>query len=167
MIITCCILFSAPTTLMPLHDVIQFPQYWYEDMINFNLTYPIHWICLIYVDAKKLTKVESIPTRSSCVQIYAMMIFAYDVTYAFAFFIWTNVKDLNWPIPHVRQILSYPIFLFFMTCVWYQFPSNLRTNPENKKRIQAFIYLYLWGMVMTVQYTFFNKLFESVVSEWQ
>ena len=167
LIILCCILFSTPTTLMPLHDVIKFPQYWYEGMISLNLTYPIHWICLFYLDAKKLHKVKSIASLSSCIRMYAMMIFAYDVTYVIIYLIWTNVMNLNWPIPHEIQILGYPIYLFFLTTVWYQFPSNIRKNPEDKKRIRAYIYLYLWFMVMTFQYTPFNKLLESVCPEWQ
>ena len=167
LIVGCCILFSAPTIIMPLHDTIRYPEYWYEGMINFDLTFPIHWTCLIYLDAKTLHKVDSISSFWPCLRIYAICIFAYDVSYTLAYLVWTFVQELNWPVPHAMQIFGYPAYMVFLTSVWYHFPRSMRSNQEEKRKIRAYICFYLWFIVMTIQYTFFNKLFESLQSKWQ
>ena len=53
-----CILFSSPVILIPQNNAIEFPKYWYELLITFTLTYPIHWTFLAMLDNHFLLKIK-------------------------------------------------------------------------------------------------------------
>ena len=57
-IVGVCIILSSPVILIPQHDAIQSPGYWYELLITFSLTYPIHWTLLMILDNQNLLKIK-------------------------------------------------------------------------------------------------------------
>ena len=53
-----CLLLSAPLILVPQHDSIKFSEYWYELLMTYNLTFPLHWVLKFYVDNKFLLNIK-------------------------------------------------------------------------------------------------------------
>ena len=80
LVLLSCILLSAPTILIPQHDAIMNPEYWYEGMVNFHLTYPLHWLCIVYMNNKLLLRIESLVSFKSLAILYIVTVLTFDMT---------------------------------------------------------------------------------------
>ena len=159
LVLLSCILFSAPIILIPQHDTILYPEYWYEGMINFNLTYPLHWICIIYMNNKLVLRLESLNTLKSFVLLYVLTVLSVDITYTTTYLVWTLALGLNWPMPFLGMV-SYVGILVFLIALWFQFPQDMRLDKEGRKRIKAFLLLGFWTVIVSLQYQLYTKLFQ-------
>ena len=65
-VVVVCTLLSSPVILLPLHDAIQFPEYWYELLLTFSITYPVHWTLLMMLDNQYLLKIRQLLSPKSC-----------------------------------------------------------------------------------------------------
>ena len=155
----CCILLSAPTILIPQHDAIMNPEYWYEGMVNFHLTYPLHWLCIVYMNNKSLLRIEFLVSFKSLAILYIVTVLSFDITYTTAYLIWTFALGLNWPLPFLGMV-SYVGVMAFLITLWFQFPQDMRLDPEGRKKIKAFLSLGLWVVIVSLQYQLYAKLFQ-------
>ena len=88
LVLLSCIVLAAPTILIPQHDTIMHPEYWYEGMINFHLTYPLHWLCIVYMNNKLVLRVESLVSFKSFAILYVVTVLSFDITYTTAYLVW-------------------------------------------------------------------------------
>lgn len=165
-VILCCILFSVPTILIPQHDTIKYPNYWYEGMINFHLTYPIHWICIVYMSNEILLQVQCLTSVKSFATLYVVTSFGMDITYCIGYLIWTFLLGLNWPIPFLAIVNYVGVSLFLFT-LWYQFPYEMRIEPEGRKKIKSYLLSGVWVVFVAFQYQCYAKVFQGFPAEIQ
>ena len=161
MILAFSILLSFPTILIPQHDGIKSPEYWYELMINVNLTFNLSWILAVIYDGKNILKINSITTIGSCMRLYAASALSFDAIYYLSHLIWTRGFGYNYPIPFAN-IAVYLSSLIFLITLWYEFPEQLRRDKEKRKRVFAYILSYLWYAIVGLQKNGLRMMFVKV-----
>ena len=150
LILSSSILLSFPTILLPQHDGIKAPDYWYELMINVNLTFNLSWVLAVFYDGKKILKIQSIATLGSCLRLYFASVLSFDVIYYISHLIWTRGFGYNYPIPFANLAVYLSSFVFLAT-LWYEFPERLRADKVERNRIFAYILCYLWYAIVGLQ----------------
>ena len=90
LILAFVILLSFPTILIPQHDGIKSPEYWYELMINVNLTFNLSWVLAVIYDGKNILRINSITVFRSCLRLYAASVLSFDAIYYISHLIWTR-----------------------------------------------------------------------------
>ena len=72
-----CVLLSSPVVIIPQHDAIQFPEYWYELLMTFALTYPIQWTLIAMLDNHFLLKIKDLRSLKVCLILVMSTSFAF------------------------------------------------------------------------------------------
>ena len=166
LVIFCCVLFSSPTILIPQHDTIKYPEYWYEGMINFHLTYPLHWLCVVYMSDELLLQTKAITSFRSGLLVYTITVIVWDITYCTGYLFWTFVLGLNWPIPFIA-FTNYVGVVAFIVTLWYQFPLDMRADEDWRKKIKAYLQSGLWTVFVSFEYQLYTKIFQAFPNKLQ
>ena len=138
-----CILLCSPIIIIPQHDAIQHSQYWHELLMTFSLTWPIHWTLLTILGNRMFLKIDSLKSPKVCLILALFPILGFIVIYCGLYLIWNFCLDYNFPLPLACFFSDLMIFVFLVN-LWYQFPKNLKTDKEERKRLIFFVLFLLW-----------------------
>ena len=148
---------TSPFTLFPVHNVLLFPQYWYEYPLQqiwnhfvgpaFAILSCSYWVNIGYI--KKFR--------------YVLIISFADIAMVFILFlsgymIWTHVLHYNYPVAFIGFIVAYPVILTLYLIIRFLFPTDWRKNDEFRKRLRAFLFAMAFNQTMTLQYSFITKV---------
>ena len=158
LILALCILFASPVILIPQHDGILYPDYWYEIMICANLTFCLNWTIGISIDVDVMLNLSTEISKWSYVRMFFVSSVFFDIIYSIAYVIWTRGLDYNYPIPFGILAIYVTATMSFAT-MWYIFPIDLRQNQCVRTRIKAFCLLYLYATALDFQFNLLRKLF--------
>ena len=139
-----CILFSTPVILIPQHDAVQFPKYWYELLVTFSLTYPVQWTLLAILDNHFLLNIRRLASPKSGVVLALTPLLGFVLIYCGLYLFWTYKLGYNFPMPFACFISLLTFFPFLLT-LWYLFPKEMRMNKDSRKRLTSFIWYILWA----------------------
>ena len=125
---------SLPLTLLPYHDLMDFPEKWYE------LLFPAT-ICMILSFVFKLLTVSSwmnikyiLNTRSILYICFAGLTYALVLLIG-SYSIWTLVYAYTYPIPmfFFAFVTTGDVLVFML--IWLLFPKSFRQNRKLRKRM--------------------------------
>ena len=151
-IVGSCILFSSPVLLIPQHDTVQFPEYWYELLMTFSLTYPIHWTLLSILGIHFILKIKSLESAKTCLVIALSSILGFTLFYCSLYLFWTYHLGYNFPMPLGNLLFQITAFFLVIT-QWCLFPKELKMQKQSRSRLTSFsgfnlwVYLFLGGMI--------------------
>ena len=139
-VISVCVAFIVPITLIPRTNSIFYQSYWYE--FNFCAL-----VCMILVTANNSINMATYFNEKSLLsfwkmfRMYSMFVLAWAVPYIIAYLIWCQYLNYKWPIP----FLGYNYVLFDLVrpaTIWISFPRDFRRNNIFKKNFKVYI-LYM------------------------
>ena len=161
-----CILGSSCVTLMPAHNVITNPEFWYEVIL--------HSILLIFVQAS-LTIIRAQMVFScfnknmlkKTLDLGCTHLFTTAILFCMIHLIWTTFLGYFEPFPFKCFLAFYTSFFIMLIRLWHLFPKVKRTDPIFLKRQNAFIYYLLWSSLVTFQLHGIGKMFDLVPLNFQ
>ena len=126
---------TFPISLIPVHDLINCPKYWYE--ILYHATVNATGVCFLnccltayFLNVNYTLKLQNI---ANIILITICMInFIIVATY----FIWTSVLAYQFPIPFLGNALSCTLTFPFLNMIWLNFPKEWRQDSEFRKRMK-------------------------------
>ena len=127
-----CILFSSPVILIPQHDAIQLPEYWYELLMTFSLTYPMQWTTLVLLDNHFLLHIKHLRSPKSWFVLAFTPALVFILIYCSLYLFWTYKLGYNFPMPLANFISQLTCFPFLLT-LWHVFPKEMRINLDSRK----------------------------------
>lgn len=145
------IVFSSPVILLPVHNTLQYPEYWYELLIIYNLTFPMHYVLSFFVDNKFLLKIDSLTSIRHIVLLSLPAAITFTLIYCGLYLFWTFELGYNFPMPFANFIADFIIFVFILS-LWYQFPDELRADPISRKQLKAYIAYLIFMFSLTYLY---------------
>ena len=152
---------ASPVILIPQHDGILFPEYWYELMITANLTYMLGWTLAMLMDIKNFLNMLSMINKWSYIRMFAIPALIFDILYCIIYFIWTYGLGYNYPIPFTTLIINI-VSVIYIIVTWHQFPKDVRTNETERKQIKSFFLLYLFFASVIFQFLVVRKAFTKI-----
>ena len=150
-VVGCCVLFASPIILIPQHDSIQLPEYWYELLMTFSLTYPIQWTVCAIIDNHFLLHIKRLASPKACLVLAFSTALTFSLTYCGLYGIWTYTLGYNFPMPLVCWI-SHLFFFQFLVTLWHLFPKEMRINEDSRKRLTSYIWYFIWAMFSSMPY---------------
>ena len=138
-----CILLCSPIIIIPQHDAIQHPQYWYELLMTFSLTWPIHWTLLTILGNRMFLKIDHLKSPKVCLILALVPILVFIVIYCGLYLFWSFYLDYNFPLP-LACFFSDLMISVFIVNLWHQFPKNIKIDKEERKRLVFFVLFLLW-----------------------
>ena len=138
-------LITTPLSLIPLHDLVQYPEYWYE--ICFAGTYAlsliaIHLIIVFgsYMNISDLLLPRAIGSMFFSGSVYSICLLL--ITY----FIWTHFNNYQYPMPFTGFASIIPCWALGYLHIWLLIPKKLRQNRMLLKRFIWMILIMSFGI---------------------
>ena len=161
------ILSTAIYTLIPVHNVIENPQYWYEGIFQAVFVfYPIYSLnsmyrCSIY------TNIKYIRTYRHFFALYIMVALTGSIGYAMIYIIWTHVFNYQHPIPFIGILLLINAAITNQVTLWYSFPGEWRQKQWLRKRLKFAILTSIYCSLVTIPYSMIAKIFITLSGHYQ
>lgn len=157
---SCCLL------VVPQHDAIKHPQYWYELALTTSFVFPLYAVLGTLQECNIYFGVNSMLTIRTAVNLYSGMALGFSVPYCLCYFIWTHCFGFNHPIPFV-VFCAYPMTISFCIILWFEFPCALRNEKIFRNRLQYYMLSNLWVLVIHFQYALLSTIFTALPSNFQ
>ena len=157
-------LFLAPQTLIPRHNSIYYPNYWYE--INVVIV-PVGSIILVLrtmLEWFTFTKEKSILTTTVGLKVFASIYLPTISLAVFSRVYWTTLMGFPHPMP-LHGIFVFFLGWFLCICAYRSgivFPSDLRMNDGFKNKIKTYVMFDAWWLVMNFQKDVLSIGFKSI-----
>ena len=139
-----CILSFLSLTLIPYHNVILFPYYWYESISIYILGAVPSCVGVFAIHVKMIFDYEDMTRPSVIMKIFLLWTIALAFTHSLVHLLWSFCLGYNSPIPFSLFIDFYFAFITSWTGIWYLFPRNIRSNPTFCNRFKAYFLYVLW-----------------------
>ena len=161
-----CILWSVVPTLIPHHNIVEFPAYWWEPLIFggyfVNALYETLYTIL---ECKLVFGFTFLSSLWPLVRLLAVTYLATAVPHCVSYYIWSSFWGFNPPFPFIGVILYICWNIGHFIGIWFLFPSHLR--KEHGKRFCTYIVYRLWYLFMVQQKTVFMMMMAMVPSKFQ
>ena len=161
-------LYSTTITCWPQHDIILYPEYWYEPLAPTIVSYilistPAQLIgCSLVMNVNFLLKIKNI-----LIMILSETL-GFLATYVLLHISWVQGVGYPHPMPFIG-LLSWTIgSIMRMVAFWFLFPRSLRVKDKTfRKRVLAYFSFFPLNMFMAVGYSQLQSLFFVVPLKWQ
>ena len=153
-------------TLIPLHNVILQPGYWYEIPLQFtNLTILIGLV-LPYIIGKFLNigRINSFRYLLAGSVVATVVMYLAVVT---IFFIWTHALELRFPMPFLFPIMVNSSVFATATFVWFSFPHDWRMNHGFRRRLKFLPLYFVYDAITNILYKIASQLLRANQNEYQ
>ena len=155
--IVICGVAPFPLTLIPVHDVINYPGFWYESPLQMFIWTIWAGFAYPYI-AGFLMNIDYIHGARCYLTSVAFSVGTYYLVFFIYFFVWTHVLHINFPMPFHAYIAVYCTCMACITVVYFSFPLNWRTNGRLRRRLIFLVVYFLYNLLVLIQYNFAAKL---------
>ena len=156
--------------LVPRHNSIIYPSYWFEMpiLLCFNsITVTVNIIASIFL----FTNQKAILKIANFLRFYSLYAISNVLIFTLAYFLWIIVFDKNHPTPFLGLIGGLGSLAALSAAIFYSIPSDLLKVIDFKGKLKSYLmYLYYWFFIQLqkdVLSIIFNKLptnFQFVVA---
>ena len=151
LVVFLCVMSFLSLTLIPYHNVILLPFYWYESI--FILVFGAIPCCfgLLVVQAKMILEYQDITRPTIIFQFFLSWAVIYAAVHSLVHVIWSFGLGYNSPIPFSLGIDFYLTVAASWTIIWYLVPQNIKLNSTFPDRFKAYVYYILWTSTVPIQ----------------
>ena len=126
-------------TLVPWHDPIKNPHYFYEALIvccfPLALVLAADWTMIF----SHSTNIKNIRTFGFCFKLWIVLIFTITVAFVLLTLTWIYVMNYQLPVPFNGYIILLISYASYFSTIWFHLPKEWRQDQTFKKRFQRFM----------------------------
>ena len=152
--IMCTIAFFV-AALLPTHDVIRYPEYWYEVMYVWIFAVaPLGALWSVF-QCNNIMQYPDIATPKIWIQLVLIIWFVTMVFYLGQYMVWTWYFGYHQPLPQNGGLFTLFVPAILAIFLWWYFPTDLRNDLIFRKRIKYYICYVIWTdiiVIMTLQF---------------
>ena len=138
---------TIPYSLIPAHDLVLSPEYWYE--VLFHATYGSIWgSCLNSFKASyflNIRQIQYIHNISRMFLIECLLLLFFLIS---SHQVWTKILSYQYPIPFLGFVMTYSFTMIFCLIIWLHFSDDWRQDTEFQKRMKN--YALYWCLSLTI-----------------
>ena len=164
-ILVLCVLLSSPILLLPQHDAIRHPEYWYESMLvgvlSIDVTITLETLVIVW----GYLKIDSMISFPVFMKLYAPLVFLWIVIFCSVNMAWTVGTGNNSPVPFSLLLGIVPWF-FQYVLLYFLIPKHVM-NEDIKKKYRAFLISRAWALFFEQQLRGLSFLFTIIPPDIQ
>ena len=162
-----CILLSSPLILIPQHNVLRFPEYWYEPFVTINMSYSLAISLKTMLDCKIILKLDSFMSLKFFIKFYAIIVSLIAVPGFLYQLVWATIVDYEFPTP-LTGFIGYIAFYISQTLIWCLMTHEERNREGAGKRYRAYIlFKFFTSFVIDAQKNVIAMGIKKTVFEYQ
>ena len=157
---------TTPYSLIPAHDLIQYPEYWYEILFHgpYITFFGYAYRCLFQglfmnIQYLKTNRVIFLQSIIGFAEMFTYLLFTY--------YIWTRILSYQYPMPFLGLTTVYVNSIFYFIEIWALFPKEWRQNSGFKRRMKNFIFEIGLRQLMVVLYSIIVLVLRKYPNQYQ
>ena len=154
-----CIAASFTVSLLPAHNVLIHPNYWYESMFSI-IPFSLFTASLSAVGMKVVLNPFNKSTFKVAIDLFIFTKATEIIVYCSIHVIWTTILGYFEPFPGRPTIAQYLSLIALCARLWHLIPKALRSDPEFKRRCKFYFYRGLYNIFTTMQLVWMTALLE-------
>lgn len=120
-----CTIETSIVTMIPRHNTILYPEFWYEPMILVVLTVFLRLAVATIMELFIFSNVQELLTPKVFLKLFLAYSLPFVLLYCLCYFTWSVWLGRNHPLPYIGAC-GYVVYPVFFISVWYLFPPNMR-----------------------------------------
>ena len=162
------IVFLSPQLLIPRHNIIYYPNMWYESIFC-SLATLLAYSMRKLLDLSVCTKEKSLIEIAMIVRLFLWLASIYLILVYMSTFVWTSYLEFHLPIPFCGLLLNVLVWLIGDCCLWSMivFPSELINKEEFRCKINPYIVYDMWWFIINLQREALSFGFKAISREFQ
>ena len=156
------IMFSStiPLTLIPAHDLLQFPNYWYESLFHGVLLST--WSCAYWcVMAGMVLNINYILLPKSILHVTLIGNITWVSLQISSYYLWTEVLAYHYPIPFFAFVMAFSMNLFVCVVIWLRLTMTANNYVDLRKRMANYFLFIIVTIILAFMYQQIIKLIRN------
>ena len=148
---------TIPSSLIPVHNILQQPEYWYEVMIPLL---PVIMINCLYIPSScsYYINIEYIRNARFLLKLF-MFEFLFSNAIIISFYlIWTHVFGYQFPVPYWGYLTVFVMAGSILVAIWLRYPLSWRRNLSFRRRVRFTHWNVFHGISTPFQYNTLAKV---------
>ena len=159
LVVMLCILGSTCVTLIPAHNVIENPEFWYEFMLPFIIEGFVH-AGMIVVRAQVIFDFDKSKMFRILLDLCCTYTLSISLSFCLIHSVWTQIFAYVEPLPFKCVLLSNICMGIALLRFWFILQKEQQMDPGVRKRQINFIFYILWGIATSMQLIGARKIFD-------
>ena len=160
------IICTFPYTLVPAHDLVTNPEYWYEILFHGSYMMTLYFLEKS-LEAGYFLNLDSLKLPQSLILICGAGIISRLCFLILTYYLWTEFFGYQYPIPLLGISTNGPWKLFHTLLIWLSFPKEWRNNRSLKRRVRFHILNDCSIMMMLLIYEFLMQTIDDSQALYQ
>ena len=153
-------------TIIPVHDLVQHPEYWYEiifhgmighTLISIGFCYPASWL----MNISQMRK----PRTLAVVFMFSQL--AGTAWIVLSYFIWTHILLFEYPVPFCGYIAYSIDVIVPILVIFFGYPKRWRRNKIFKKRMKFALILTQYLLILDLANTIVTEILRAFPNQYQ
>ena len=138
-------------TVVPTHDLIRYPEYWWEIMVQWCFGNKLMKLIFYSLICKAVLSYPNISSPRSMLKLFIISSASTIIYCCVVHLIWTTYLGYYEPLVLNGWWESVISQIVLMASVWFQFPTTWLTDPSNRRQRKSFIYYWLYEFSLNYQ----------------
>ena len=140
---------AAILFLIPRHNSILYPQFWYETLfyviIGISTRHSASHILELFI----FTNQQALLRISHYLKVFLICSLSFAVPYCTSYLVWTIWLGKNHPLPSLGSFTVFGDLSINIISFWFLFPPELREQELISRQAKAFLIFRLWAFSNT------------------
>ena len=154
-------------TLIPAHNVIEDPSYWFEFIILFCCPFLIVLAVGTKHDFFWCTNLKLFMKTRFIIELWIAMVTISVIAFGAITFVWVYILGYQNPVPFQGYLLFFCALAGSLMTIWYRLPQEWRDKKHIRKRFLFYLIHLLYASISTSVYASFTTIFLTIPSEFQ
>ena len=157
---------ALPLAIIPFHDLAQFPEFWFEILLQgvFNITWGWAQYCFAVSNWLNISRIK---TPSNILIMCLAGNIAQAVVVIIVNYIWTDILHYDYPIPFFLTVITLSFLLLWDSIVWFRFPKDWRDSNEFRRRMRYVIFTVISFIIYCMMNAVIIQLLQDNQSQYQ
>ena len=138
-------------TLIPAHDLILYPEYWYEIIFHGLLQNTCLYSYMSLLAASLFNLKYIIQQKNVSYILFVGNLICLGLLVS-SYYSWTEIFDKQFPIPNLGFILTTIMVFSSHVVIWRKFPSEWRKDKKFKKRMIFYLLYFVYTAILGILY---------------
>ena len=158
---------SVMVTMIPMHNHIYFPNYWWEALFPSGFGNGLFLTVNGLLECYMVFNLPCLKTTKTFIRLFSLTVLGSVIPFLVCRLIWTDILSNNYPMPFLGLFGFIFLNSWHFLALWFEFPGELRSDKIMRKRIWAYMLYRLWFIFHGIQLLGLNMLMGKLSTYWQ
>ena len=162
-----CVAIISIYTFIPVHNLFENPQYWYESPLLLIVALYPSWAAMVIFRCSNYMNIRYIKNIRAFFAMWSISSVLLLILYGAEYLIWSIFMEYHYPVPLNGYIVACTGMITFYTTICFLFPKEWRKDNKFKKRLGFFVLALGINQGLILQYAVITIILLTISPDLQ